>query len=499
MDQQPAKTETPKLDQKTALQLLWRRGNLSWLLDKNQKSLYELFHNSEFKIQTWLLSRRSGKSYSLCVLAIEQCVKHPGSIVKFLSPTKKQVERNIRPLMKQILETCPEDVAPEYRVNSETYFFPNGSEIQLAGSESGNIESLRGGFSHISIIDEAQDVADLKHAIRSVLFPTTLTTRGKILISGTPPSAYDHDFIEYIQAAQHEGSLVKRTVYDNPRLTQEDIDIQAKNLGGYTSEEFRREFLCEIIKNSSLSVVPEFDEAKMKELVTPWKRPVFYNSYVSMDLGLRDMTVVLFAYYDFIHDKLIIDDEIVMQGDKMHLQKLARDIEEKEKSLWTNELTQEFNRPRKRVADHDLIAINEIYKASNYQIKFDLADKKEMMSGINALRAMIHSNRLIINPKCTTTIFHLLNAKWSNTSKEQLARGTDKSHNDAIPALSYLIRAVDFRANPYPSTYGREIPVADRYEYNKPVNSFSQPMKEEQVDVYKKILNLKRKPNGFIR
>ena len=441
-----------------------------------------------------LVTHNCGKSFALCVLAIEQCLKHSGSIVKFLSPTKKQVERNIRPLIKQILETCPDDIAPQYRAKDETYFFTNGSEIQLAGSEAGNIDSLRGGFSHISIIDEAQDVSDLNYAIRSVLFPTTLTTKGKVLISGTPPNAYDHDFIKFIEKAEADGSLIKRTIYDNPRLTQHDIDIQADALGGYGSEDFRREFLCEIIKSSSLSVIPEFDESKLKDIVLEWNKPVYYYAYTSMDIGFRDMTVVLFAYYDFLNDKLVIEDEIVAQGDTMHLQKLAQEISNKEKLLWTNEMTQEFNKPRKRVADHDLVAINEIYKASAYQVKFELAEKKEMMSGINKIRSMISENRIVIHPKCKTTIYHLKNARWTNTSKDMLARGSDGSHNDAIPALAYLIRAIDFRTNPYPSGYGREISMADRYDYRKPRTGYSiNPIRDDQINVYKKLLNLKRK------
>jgi len=72
--------ENKPVDKKKVLEALWRRGQLSWLLDANQLELYNLFHTSNFKIQTWLLARRSGKSYTLCVMAIEQCLRHPKSI-----------------------------------------------------------------------------------------------------------------------------------------------------------------------------------------------------------------------------------------------------------------------------------------------------------------------------------------------------------------------------------------------------------------------------------
>jgi len=58
-----------KLTKEQAREALWRKGHLSWLLDSNQKALYEMFHNNEQKMQGWLLARRSGKSYSLlCII-----------------------------------------------------------------------------------------------------------------------------------------------------------------------------------------------------------------------------------------------------------------------------------------------------------------------------------------------------------------------------------------------------------------------------------------------
>ena len=100
-------TKQPKIDQRLLKEALWRKGHLSWLLDSNQKALYDLFYNTDHRVQTWLLARRSGKSYCICVLAIETCLKKPGAIVKFLAPTRVQVNLIIRPLMRKILESCP--------------------------------------------------------------------------------------------------------------------------------------------------------------------------------------------------------------------------------------------------------------------------------------------------------------------------------------------------------------------------------------------------------
>lgn len=487
-------------NKKSIIDQLWRRGELSWLLDSNQQSLYELFHKSDFKIQTWLLARRSGKTRTLCVIALEQCLRHPRSIVKFLSPSKKQVDRNIRPLMAEILDSCPEELRPELKQKDDIYYFSNGSEIQMAGSEMGNIDSLRGGSAHICIIDEAQDVSNLRHAITAVLLPTTSTTKGKILLAGTPPSSYDHEFIQYIEKGEIEGSLIKRIWSDNPRMDLKEIQIQADEMGGFDSDSFKREFCCEIIKDSNMSVIPEFTEEKAKILVREWTRPVFYQPITGMDLGLRDWTFVIFGYFDFKADKLIIEEELITKGENMYLKTFGEDILKAEERLWIEPITKEIIPVKKRVSDHDLIAINELKKNTNFKLIFEPADKHDRMAGINFVRNLVKSDKLIINPKCKYLIHHLKNAKWAK-SRETFARCSEGSHYDGVPALVYLSRAINYSFNPYPKDYGSSLRISDTFNYKKDdfkngYNEFGNKIGNQvtNVDIYKKILNLKGKP-----
>lgn len=471
--------------------LLWRKGNLSWMLDENQKVLYELFHKNPADIQTWLLARRSGKTYCLLVLATEYCLKHPGAVIKYVGPTKDQIKRIIRKELEfAILRNsgCPDDIAPTFNKQESIYYFPNGSEIQLCAAEGGNIESIRGGSAHICIVDEAQDVTELKYAVNSVLYPTTFTTKGKVLISGTPSRDPDHEFNYFIEKAEGEGVLTRRTIHDNPRLTKEEVVKFIAEMGGEKSEDCRRELFCERIRSKKTTVIPEFDEEKEKILVREWPRPPFYHPYSSMDLGFRDMTVVIFAYHDFHNDKVVIEDEIVRHGDQMHLSQLAKDIEEKELKLWVDPLTNELIKVRRRVSDHDLIAIQEIKIASNYRITFEPADKRDMMSGINFLRTMINADKVVINPRCKVTINHLKNAKWANTAKDNLGRGADDSHYDAIPALSYLLRGMDLGSNPFPSNYNSTLRKEDAFY---PISSKKKEI--PNADVYLKMMGLRKR------
>ena len=278
----------PAISKQQALAELWRRGSLRWKLDSGQKELYDLYYSNLHRQMTWLLARRSGKTYCLVTLSIEQCLRKPNSIVKFLAPTKGMLDTIIRPIFKKILSDCPEDLSPTYVARQYIYFFKNGSEIQLAGTDNGHAEKLRGGDSDIWIIDEAGSCDRLQDIIRDVLLPTTLMTKGKGLLASTPPKDPEHDFIKIMERSELNGSLIKKTVLDNPRISKEDIDELIVELGGIDSDATRRELFCEIIKDSSIFVLPEFTEELQKEIVRDWPKPPFYDAYVGMDLGGKD-------------------------------------------------------------------------------------------------------------------------------------------------------------------------------------------------------------------
>ncbi|NBX97363.1 hypothetical protein EBQ81_00660, partial [bacterium] len=440
-----------KLNKEDAKKELWRRGVLSWKLDATQKELYSLFYNSSHRVQTWLLARRSGKTYTLCVLALEQCVRHPNSIVKFISPTKLQISTIIRPLLKKLLEDCPEELKPEFRGKEYIYYFPNGSEIQLAGTDSGHAEKLRGGDSHICIVDEAGSCGDLENVVKSVLLPTTLITKGRVLLAGTPPSEPDHDFIKFIEEAEMRGSLIRKTVYDNPRISPEQLNELIVELGGLNTDAAKRELLCMIIKDSNTAVIPEMTDELAEKIVKEWPKPPFFDAYVGMDLGIVDLTVVIFGYYDFRAAKLIIEDELVVKGTDFHLPKFVENIQKIEDNLWTNALTGEKRKAR-RVSDINYIVTKEIARISNGDLIFDVAKKDDNEAALNKLRVMLANEQIIIHPKCTTLVRHLKNVKWKSTSNRVLfGRSPDDGHYDAVDALKYLIRNINFNKNPYPA------------------------------------------------
>lgn len=473
---------------------LWRRGVLVWKLDEAQKQLYKKFYGDDGRIHTWLLSRRNGKTYLLIVLALEQCIKKKNSIVKIIAPTKLQINNIIRPIIRQLLEDCPEDIKPQIKKSDFIYYFSNGSELQLAGTDGGHAEKLRGGNSDLCLVDEAGSCDDLNNIIRDILLPTTLLTKGKIILASTPPKEPDHEFLGFIEECEMRGTLTIKTIYDNPRITPELIEEMAKELGGKDTDSFKRECLCQIIKSEKDSVFPEVDDELLKEIVMEWDKPPFYDAYESMDLGFKDLTVVLLGYYDFRKDKVIIEDEVVMNGSKLTLPRLIEDIRNKENALWFNPLTNETKKPYLRISDINYIVTQEIYRINKEkygdEMSFSCAKKDDNAAAINTLRVMLATKKIIIHPRCTTLIRHLKNCRWLNTTtKDKFARSPDDGHYDAADALKYFVRHIIYTKNPYPYNYGlnaKDLFVVDSEKTRNQAKNIT-----TNVNVFKTIFNIK--------
>lgn len=486
--------QTKKITKKQAVHQLWRYGHLSWKLDKNQKELYDLYHKGKQKINTWLLARRSGKSHTLLVLALEVCLKNANSIVKYIAPTKLQVKTIIEPLLQKLCEDAPADLKPRFNTKEYCYYFLNGSKIELAGGDNGHAEKLRGSDAHLVIVDEAGSIEDLDYIVTSILLPTTLITKGKLLLASTPPRYADHHFNKFIEKAEDEGILIKKTIYDNPRLTEEDIQQQINECGGINAESFQREYLCNKVKDPSLSVIPEFDDYLEKEIVKEWVKPPFFDAYVAMDLGFKDLTVVVFGYYDFKSAKVVIEDEIVVnfQDPDMNLPKLTEAIIQKEKQLWTNILTNEVQKPVLRVSDVNHIVTGEISRASKRQLTFSTPVNRDNDADINHMRVLLSSRKVMINPRCKTVIKHLKNVKWqSDKNKKTFARSPDSGHYDAVDAVKYLLKAVNYNKNPFPALY--DYNPTDLYVAN-PKHIYQNHQPNSYAQAFKQIFEKNKKP-----
>lgn len=429
-----------------ARELLWRQGKVvDFLLDTNQKEVYSTFKNNNIKTQVVVLSRQSGKSFGLSTIAVQECLTRPNIIVTYVAPRLNQAKKIAKVTLREILKTCPKDMQPTFNKQDNQYVFSNGSILELGALNNDRADDLRGSKSHLIIVDEAGFVDDLKYVLRSVLYPKLNTTRGNLLICSTPPKSASHEFYDIVKQAEFDGTLIKKTIYDCPRYTTEDIEVFAKEVGGKDSTDFKREYLCCFITDEESAVIPEATEENMDVIVKEHKRPPFFDCYSSMDIGFKDLTVVLFGYYDFRAGITVIEDEIVIKGKEVTTSKLAALVSEKENNLWG------FKKPYLRVADNNnLILLNELSVDYDLAIIATAKDNKE--AAINNVRIGISDHKIRIDPRCKTLIFHLKNATW-NKNRTSFERTPDGGHSDALDALIYLLRNIQVSKNPYPYNF----------------------------------------------
>lgn len=444
-----------------AVEKLWELGELSWKLTPVQKVIKSGILEDATKINVVLCSRRLGKSYLMCILALEQCLQNSGSIVKFVFPKQKDGKRNIFPLMKKILEDCPKRMYPRFLVADKAIQFHNGSEIQFSGCDNGNIDGIRGGFSHLNIVDEASYCDSLTYAIRSVLSPTTKTTGGRTVLVSTPCLDSNHEFIQnFVLPYEAEGRIKKFTLYDNPNFTPEIIaEIIADFPSGVDDPMFKAEYLCQITRDQDKAILPSFTVQNEQVIVTSnFIRPAFYDAYVGFDIGAIDLSALVFGYYDYLNATLVIEDELIFSKD-VNTKTIAEAIKKKEQELWVNPIDMSPIPPYMRVADNShLIMLTDMQR--DHGITFIPTRKDNREAAINSLDVALSQHKIIIHPRCKHTIYHMKFAEWNKgrtafkNLKDSPSGEIKGGHADALAALIYLHRNVIKSKNPYPNGYG---------------------------------------------
>ena len=431
-----------------AREILWRKGKITdFLLDSNQKLLRDQVKNTKRKTHVAVFSRQMGKSFGALGMAVEELMSRKNITICYVAPRLKQGKKIVKATFDEIFKSCPQDLKPKFDRDSSSYVFPSTkSKLELYGFNAEEIESARGPKAHMIIVDECGFMSDLKYGLRSVLYPKLNTTRGPMILISTLPKSQGHEFWELVKKAEFDEVLIKRNIYDCTRYTKEDIDSFADEVGGYDSVDFKREYLNIMITDEDHAVIPEANDEILSRIVKEYRRPAYYDTYVSMDIGVKDLTGILYAYYDFLTSKIIIEDEATFKGRSFTTANLAVSIKKTEEALWG------FKKPYLRVADNNnLILLNDL--GIDYGISFIPTAKDNKHAWLNQIRILIAEERIVINPKCKQLIFHLKNATW-NKNKTEYERSLDGGHYDLIDALAYLVRNIAYTRNPYPKGFG---------------------------------------------
>lgn len=250
-------------------------------------------------------------------------------------------------------------------------------------------------------------------------------------------------------------------------LSKEQMSFRRKKIKDLLSENaFNQEYptdeeSCFMVANPERLVIPEVEESL--NLVIDANRPEYYNSYVFIDLGLKDSTAMLFGYVDFKRAKLVIEDELVVTY-----------WTTKQKVERANEIEKDIGYiDPDRISDNDAQQIHDLNK--DYEYKVRAVTKRSKQKGvnykeslINQLRIAIGSGKIEINPRCKNLIFQLSFGMWNEARTDfertydlKKSKGVIMGHLDALMSLAYGYDNLDWNKNPYPNELEERLKTLD--------------------------------------
>jgi len=454
-----------------AEQVEWRKGNLAWKLRDCQKPLYDAYAGATARKVAWKVSRRFGKSYTLCLIAAETCLRLPNATVHYAAPTAKMVKNILVPIMRQLFSDAPKDLRPTWKKMEGLWRFPNGSVIHMAGVDMQGADNLRGQDSDLFILDEAGFMDALEYVILDIALPQTLTTDGRILAASTPSKLPGHHFTELCAECEATGNFVHKTIYDSSIITEKLIVEYMKESGGEQTSTWKREYLAQEAVDEKNAVIPEWPD-HVDAIVQKWEVPKYRDNYTIMDLGFSpDFTFVGFWYWDFLLNKAILQDELILW--RMTTDKLADGILEKEhrhfglhdhlfkdgKLLQGDERmtaiqnNRDAERPHGRYSDidkqimHDLSVIHGLIFSPVWK---GPDNRNDIKPGINRLRLAVINHEIGAHTRCKEFRKHMKNAQW-NELHTDYRRIVGYGHFDGVDMGRYAVRHIDRTRNPYPT------------------------------------------------
>ena len=439
--------------QEVAKRVLWLRNNLSWKLHAGQHVIDAAYKTVKAKLFVAICARRFGKTYWVAVVCVLVARSTPRGRIKVASAFLKDVEEFIVPAFDLVMEDMPEELRPKWNESKKKYRFSNGAEIQIVGLDR-NPNAGRGNYCDLYVFEEAGFIKNLKYLYSSVVVPMTMyRPNARVLMITTPPQSPDHDIVDFCLKAKREDAYVELDIYKNPMVTPDMIEEYKKEC--LTDTDWLREYLCKFVTDRTKAIVPEMLGADLSRKPINQEHYRFYHKYVGMDLGVRDLNVTLFGFYDFDRAKLVVEAEHKISGPEMTTPVLHEAIEKQEIELWGVEQPDGKRvgvEPYKRVADNNnpLLLLD---LGSVHNMFFHATSKDELHAMVNKLRTWIKQGRIEIDEKCKTLLDSLNFGLW-NEQRTEFARSATLGHYDALAALMYMVRNIDEATNPIPAKLG---------------------------------------------
>jgi hypothetical protein len=387
------------------------------------------------------IGRRWGKTSLRFVIRVEDCIRNPGHVYRYVTAYQKDVEEIVDDVSRVLLDSCPEELRPEYRgsfgAQSAGFYFPNGSVLKLAGLDK-NPNALRGRASDGDDISEAVFLRNLVSNVKNVLYAQYQgKPHARMCLESSGPEEPDSDYDRiFVADAKARGAYYYATIDDNTSLSDAEREEFIRAAGGREHPDCQREYFNIRVRDPERVLIPEFDQQKHVRHV---ERPEHFCSYVGADPGIQDMLALVFGYWHHELDVFVVEDSWCEYNAGTH--DVAAIVREYERRLWGDTKWWSGKRfepnPFLRVSDTDLRFVHDM--ATEHEVHFQLAAKTDVQidgrnqSTLQHLRTWFKDDRIVLLPTAGPVIDHLVHGKWNE-------RRTDWERSEAYGHFDCCVR-----------------------------------------------------------
>lgn len=421
---------------------LWLDGELSWKLWSQQEPIYNgiraVAASAPVEEIVILCSRQFGKSHLGVILAVEDCLRYPDSCILIIGPTLKQAREIVTPRMNKIRQDAPPGLIRPSK--SEGKWYIGSSELVIGGFDQ-NSSSQRGKTVQNIYIEEVVDSNpdDYVESLRSDLGPAlTHSKGGKIIYLTTLPKIPDHPFIiDTMVRAELNGVLYSYTIDDNKQLTPDQYEACVRRAGGRHTVDFRREYLNEIVRDASIVVVPDFSTDRHVKPIH-WPAQALVQTTIDWG-GVRDFTVAILHWYDYVRNKLVIFDE------RWFPHNTPTSVITDAVIAMERQLPEGLKHER-RIADVPGQLFVDLTTAG---FAITAPPKDDWQAAVNNMAVHFSRDEIEIDPRCKLLI-QTCNSGTFNKNRTDFERTLALGHCDALACLMYAVRTQD-RSSPFPA------------------------------------------------
>lgn len=354
-----------------------------------------------------------GRRFGKTVLAIDQmkaCACIPGNRIVYIAPTFQQARDIAWTQLKRECESSSKAIN-EARLEIT---FVNGSLIALRGFEA--VETLRGQYFNLVVIDEVASMRDFTHQWQEVIRPTLTDKKGEVIFISTP-KGFNHFYDLYnMREKDSDYASFHFTSYDNPNVPADEI-TKARN--SMTFDQFSQEYLADFTKTEGL-VYKEFN--RQVHLFTEHTEQ-YVETLLGVDFGYTNPAAVITIKRDRA-DGLWITNEWYERG------KTDAQVAEYVAGLKANRVFPDPESPG---------AIKEL-KGRGVNVRDVVKGKDSIKNGINKVREFFKANKLHVHTSCINVISELEQYSYPDKQGGQTEyENPIKEYDHSLDAIRYCV------------------------------------------------------------